>query len=250
MKTLVVGAGAMGRWFAAALADGHTDTPDIAFADADDAAATAAAESTAHARTVPLDTDEQFDVVCIAVPIPATTDAIETHASRATHAMVDVTGIAVDPVAAMREHAPECERLSLHPLFAPENAPGNVAVVADEPGAVTDDIRAALTARGNDCFETSAEDHDDAMETVQAQTHAAVLAFGLAADDVPDEFQTPVSEQLFALVEQVSSGDPRVYADIQTAFEGADEVAAAASEIAGADAERFTELYRTIAEER
>ncbi len=248
MRILVVGAGAMGRWFADAVADGHPDQPDIAFADADSSAAATAAEHTPGARTVALDTSDRFDVVCIAVPIPVATEAIAAHAERATQAMVDVTGVASEPVASMREHAPDRERLSLHPLFAPENAPGNVAAVVDEAGPVTDDVRAALAAQGNDVFETTADEHDRAMETVQAQAHAAVLAFGLASADVPDSFQTPISEELFALVEQVTGGDPRVYADIQTAFEGADDVAAAAEELAAADSARFETLYQQVQE--
>jgi prephenate dehydrogenase len=150
----------------------------------------------------------------------------------------------------MADHAPDCERLSLHPLFGPENAPGNVATVVDEPGPVTDEIRAALTAQGNHVFETTAAEHDAAMETVQAQAHAAVLAFGLAAADVPDEFQTPISGQLFELVEQVTDGDPRVYADIQTAFDGAADVAAAADALATADPDQFEALYEQVRDDQ
>jgi len=247
MNVLVVGAGAMGRWFARTLATNTTGEVTVAFADADPDAANAAAD-TEWGRAVPLDTDETFDAVCIAVPMPAAADAIETHADRATRAVLDVTGSAAGPVTAMRTHAPDRERVSLHPLFAPENAPGNVAVVVDEPGPVTDDVRAALAAAGNHCFETTPAEHDRAMETVQSRAHAAILAFGLAARDVPDAFQTPVSDALFDLVEQVGGGDPRVYADIQATFDGADDVAAAARDIAAADTERFVDLYREATE--
>jgi prephenate dehydrogenase len=250
MKVLVVGAGEMGRWFADVLVDGHADEHSLAFADADPDTAASAAADLATARTVPLDIDERFDIVCVAVPIPAAAEEIATHADRATAAVVDVTGVATAPVEAMREHAPDLERLSLHPLFAPENAPGNVAMVPDEPGPVTDEIRAALVACGNDAFETTPAEHDEAMETVQAQAHVAVLAFGLAAADVPEGFQTPVSGALFDLVEQVTDGDPRVYSDIQAAFDGAGDLAAAARELAEADADGFEERYRQVREKR
>jgi len=242
MNLLVVGAGAMGRWFADATA---TAFGDVAFADADPEAAAAAA-GRVSGRAVGLSTDETFDAVCIAVPIPVATEAIATHAERAERAVLDVTGSARDPVAAMREHAPDCERVSLHPLFAPANAPGNVAAVVDAPGPVTDEVRAALADRGNEVFETSAEEHDRAMETVQAQAHTAVLAFGLAAEEVPAEFQTPVSAALFDVLEQVTGGDPRVYADIQEAFDGAGDVAEAARRLADADGEAFADLYREV----
>ncbi|RXK49340.1 prephenate dehydrogenase/arogenate dehydrogenase family protein [Halorientalis pallida] len=248
MNVLVVGAGAMGRWFADAVRAGPDDAA-VAFADPDDAAASTAADAV-DGRTVPLDTDESFTAVCIAVPIPVAVEAIATHAGRAEDALVDVTGVAAEPVAAMREAAPDRERLSLHPLFAPANEPGNVAAVVDAAGPTTDVIQEALLARGNNVFETTAAEHDRAMETVQAKAHAAILAFGLAADDVPEQFQTPVSAALFDLLEQVTGGDPRVYADIQSAFEGASDVAAAAEEIAAADDDAFGNLYRDAGDHR
>lgn len=239
MNCLVVGAGTMGRWFARTVA---TETGmEITFADADsDIAATAADEC--GGRTVALDTDERFAVVCLAVPISVVEEAIADHASKAEHALADVTGIMGEPVEAMRTHAPNRERMSLHPLFAPENAPGNIAVVADASGPVADEIRTALAA-DNEVFETTPAEHDRAMETVQASAHAAVLAYALAAEEIPEEFRTPISEPLDALVQQVLSGSPRVYADIQDTFDGAAAVAAAAERIAHADMEEFETLY-------
>ncbi|WP_335999155.1 prephenate dehydrogenase/arogenate dehydrogenase family protein [Halorientalis halophila] len=248
MNVLVVGAGAMGRWFADAVRAGAEDVT-VAFADPDEAAAEAAADAV-DGRTVPLDTAEQFTAVCIAVPIPVAVEAIAEHAERAERAVIDVTGVAAEPVAAMAEHAPDRERLSLHPLFAPENEPGNVAAVVDAAGPTTEAVRDALTARGNTVFETTAAEHDRAMETVQAKAHAAILAFGLVADPVPEEFQTPVSDVLFDLLDQVSGGDPRVYADIQAAFDGAGDVADAAAELGAADDEEFESLYREVRDRR
>jgi prephenate dehydrogenase len=241
MNVLVVGAGAMGRWMGRALREDGPET-DLAFADADPSAARAAAESL-DARAVPVDATETFEAVCLAVPIPAATDAIAEFAPRATGAIFDVTGTMADPVAAMAEHAPDCERASFHPLFAPANEPGSIPVVLDAPGQITDAVREALTARGNDVFETTPAEHDDAMATVQARTHTAVLAYALAAEPVDERFHTPVSGGIAALAEQVTDGEARVYADIQSAFEGADDVARAAREIADADPEAFARLY-------
>jgi prephenate dehydrogenase len=78
---------------------------------------------------------------------------------------------------------------------------------------------------------------------VQAAAHAAVLAYGLAAGDVDERFHTNVSGPLAALVEQVAGGEPRVYADIQAAFDGAGDVAEAARQVADADREAFERLY-------
>lgn len=249
MKLLVVGAGEMGTWFARTVARELADPPELALADADDAVADAAADEL-DGRVVTADADERFDVVCLAVPIPAVDDAAETWGGRADRAVLDVTGVMEPAVAAMAAAAPDTERVSVHPLFAADSAPGNVAVVADEPGPVTDRIRAAIAAAGNDCFETTAAEHDEAMETVQARVHAAVLAFGLAAEEVSEPFRTPASAAMFDLLDQVTGNDPRVYSDIQTAFEGADDVAGAARELADADAEAFADLYREAGRDR
>jgi len=242
MKLLVVGAGEMGTWFARTCARELDEPVDLAVADADAAVAETAAADLG-ASVVSADTGERFDVVCLAVPIPAVEAAAGMWGGRADEALVDVSGVMEPAVAAMAAAAPDAERVSLHPLFAADSAPGNLAVVADAPGPVTDRLRAALAAAGNDCFETTAREHDEAMETVQARAHAAILAFGLAAEDVPDPFQTPVSEGLFDLLGQVTGNDPRVYSDIQSAFDGAEDVADTARAVADADPERFAELY-------
>ncbi|GAB3665392.1 prephenate dehydrogenase [Halopiger thermotolerans] len=249
MDVLIVGAGSMGTWF------GRAVDAAVAFADVDPDAAAAAADAVDGAEVAPIGlegdgdntADGGYDVVCLAVPMAYVTDAIATHADRAERAVVDVSGVMAPALEAMAEHAPDLERASLHPLFAPERAPGSIAVVRDADGPTIDALLAGLEARGNDLFETTAGEHDEAMETVQAATHAAVLAFALAAEPVPEGFETPIYEGLARLAEQVTEGTPRVYADIQTAFDGADAVSAAAAEIAAADADEFESLYREAA---
>ncbi|WP_248897356.1 prephenate dehydrogenase/arogenate dehydrogenase family protein [Haloplanus halobius] len=242
MDLLVVGAGEMGRWVA------RTVARPVALADIDAAAAERAADDIDGVRAVPTDTTETFDAVCLAVPISAVADAIDRYAPRAERAMCDVTGVMAAPVDAMRDALPDHERVSMHPLFAASNAPGNVAVVADAPGSVTDAIRDDLAAAGNHLFETTVAEHDEAMETVQAGAHTAVLAYALAAADVREEFATPVSAALDDLVETVTGGTPRVYREIQETFEGDDDVAEAAKRVAEAEGEAFDDLYREAGE--
>lgn len=241
MDVLLVGAGAMGRWLGTVLAEARFST-SISVVDTDTALADATAEALDGTAVTP-DTAPTVELVCVAVPIPAAEEVIAEYAPHADRAMLDVTGTMATPVAAMAEHAPEAERLSLHPLFAPENEPGNVPAVVDSGGPITDDVLTALRDRDNTAFETTVEEHDRAMETVQAQTHAAVLAFGLSVESVDERFQTPISAALTDLVEQVTGGESRVYADIQAAFDGADDVAEAARELAAADETAFERLY-------
>jgi len=242
MDVLVVGAGEMGRWFAAAV------TPDVAFADADPARAEAAAEALGpRGRAVPLDTTESFGVVCLAVPMRVAREAIAEHAGKAQQAVVDVTGSMREPLDAMAAAAPARERVSFHPLFGGDAAPGTVAVSTAASGPATDGLRRDIEVAGNDLVDVAPAEHDDAMRTVQGRTHAAILAFALAAadadDDVPDELRTPVYERLAALADRVLDGTPRVYADIQATFDGARDVAAAAERLADTDPDEYDALY-------
>ncbi|EMA71840.1 hypothetical protein [Halorubrum distributum] len=243
MDLLVVGAGEIGRWVADTVsADAAPVDASVAFADRDPSVAADAAAGR-DARTVDDDGDSVHDAVCLAVPMSAAPAAVEAYAPRAERAIVDVSGEMTDALAAMREHAPTLERASYHPLFAPPRVPGNVAVVVDEGGPAIEGLTASIEAGGNDVFETTADEHDDAMETVQAGAHAAVLAWRLAADPVREEFHTPVSAALDEVADTVTEGSPAVYAEIQRAFDGAADVADAAAAIADADDEAFAALY-------
>jgi prephenate dehydrogenase len=237
MDTLIVGAGEMGRWFGRLVGD-------PAFADRDPAAAeAAAAELGGDARAVSLDSDEPFELVCIAVPIPAAAAAVREQAPRAERAVVDVTGVMEPVTAAMAEAAPGAERASLHPLFSAAGAPGNVAVAVEKAGPTTEWLRGRLREAGNELVDTTPEEHDDAMTTVQGRAHAAVLAFALAAEEVPEGLETPVYEELRALADRVTGNTARVYADIQDAFDGASDVARAANALAAAEGADFEALY-------
>lgn len=227
----------MGRWV------GRTLDADVAFADADPEVARDAA-SALDARAVALDGDGTFDAVCFAVPMAVVDDVIAEQANRAERAVFDVTGSMRGPLAALRDHAPDRERASLHPLFAPDAAPGTVAVVLDAPGPTVDAFMEDVADAGNELVETTPDEHDDAMATVQAGAHAAILAYAMRAADVPERFGTPVSKGLDELASRMLDGDPDLYADIQATFDGADAVATAAGDIAEADRAAFADLYR------
>ena len=241
MTLCIVGAGEMGRWFAGAV------DADLAFADTDAAAAREAAAAF-DAEAVPLSEgvparERRFDAVCLAVPMPVVADAVADWAPYTENAMLDLSGVMDPAVEAMREHLPNRERASLHPLFAPARAPGSIALVADHVGPSLEPLLDSLRVAGNDVFETTPEEHDEAMCTVQAKTHAAVLAWALAGDEVREEFHTPVSGGLADLAATVTEGDAHVYDDIQQAFDGAEEIVEAAERVANAEGEAFTELY-------
>jgi prephenate dehydrogenase len=237
MDALIVGAGAVGRWFGS-LWDGP-----VAFADADEEAASQAAGAIANAEVAPLDGTEAADVVVVAVPMRVATEVIRDQADRATRALADFTGSMADPLEAMAEVGEALERVSFHPLFAPEHAPGRVAKSVGKPGPAVDELTRALVGAGNSVVPVEAGVHDDAMRTVQGRTHAAILAFGLAADPVPEGLETPVYEELEALRERVTDGSPGVYADIQARFDGAEDLERALGRLLEADRADFESLY-------
>jgi prephenate dehydrogenase len=247
MEILIVGAGAMGTWIGRVLRQEFEQSVSVVYHDANPENEMTAADTVDGQRLEHSET-ESFDVVCIAVPIPATEETIAKFASRADNLVFDVTGTMAEPVEAMAQHAPDCERMSLHPLFAPENEPGNIPVVVAESGPLAESVLDALDSRGNTVFETTPAEHDEMMETVQAKTHAAILAFAVTADNVPPEFQTPVSDGLLDLARQVTDGEPRVFSDIQEAFDGASDVATAATDLSDADRETFEVLYENASD--
>lgn len=245
MDVLVVGAGAVGRWFG-----GLVDAP-VAFTDADPERAESAADAYGRqVRSVALDSDESFGLVAIAVPMGVADDAVREQAPKAQQAVVDFTGTMERPLRAMADSAPARERVSFHPLFAPESAPGRIAVTESAPGPATNRVREWLTDAENTLVEVDASTHDEAMKTIQGRTHAAILAFALAANDcdegVPDELGTPVYDTLSELADRITGGNERVYSDIQREFGGASDITSAAARLADtdpSDVDAFAEVF-------
>ncbi|AHF99032.1 prephenate dehydrogenase [Halostagnicola larsenii XH-48] len=241
MDVLIVGGGSMGTWFGSAV------DATVAYTDIDPDAAISAAEAT-NGQVANLESEERYDAVCLAVPMDHVAEAIAEYAPLAERAILDVSGVMAAPIEAMDAYATDLERVSLHPLFAPERAPGTVAVVREASGPVSAALLEDLVDAGNELLETTVDEHDEAMETIQAQTHAAILSFALAARQVPDGFETPVYDGLEDLARTVTGGTPHVYGEIQQTFDGADAVADAAARIADADGEEFEGLYESAAE--
>lgn len=244
MRALIVGAGTMGRWFA----DLTSDWFSLAVVDVDEEAAQDVGTALDIDVVAP-DHTEAIDVLCTAVPLPATEAVLGTYAPHAEQAIIDLSGTMHGPLAAMQEHAPNCEHISLHPLFAPDNAPGNVPIVAEHAGPVAAKLRRTLDEAGYVTFDTTPDEHDRAMETVQAKVHAAVLAYALSANPVDDRFHTPVSSAMDDLVQTMLSGNPRVYADIQNRFAGSADLAASVSRVADSDTDDFYELFAEAREQ-
>ena len=242
MRMLIVGAGTMGEWFGTLA----SEWVSVEITDIDHTRAKAVADSIGvSARQQPI--DSAVDIVVTAVPIPATVPVIEEYGQLANSAIIDVSGTMAEPIEAMRSVGPACELLCLHPLFSPDNAPGNIPMVVEHDGRIAEQLTELLEAAGNTCFQTTATEHDAAMRTVQSKAHSAILAYALSAEPVDDKFQTPISSQLNDLASSILSGESRVYADIQSYFSGRESSAGSADILAQADYREFQELFEAMA---
>jgi prephenate dehydrogenase len=165
------------------------------------------------------------DVVVLAVPERVALAAVPTlgRQLRPGRLLADTLSVKTAIVAALAAHAAHLEAVSLNPMFAPalgfDGRAVAAVVVHDGPRA-----RALLDAvgrRGGRVTEVGAEEHDRVAAVTQALTHAAVLAFGLALDELGVDIEelgalaTPPHVTLLALLARIASGEPETYRDVQ-----------------------------------
>jgi prephenate dehydrogenase len=165
------------------------------------------------------------DIVVLAVPEGVALAAVPAVARqlRPGGLLVDTLSVKTGIAAALAAHAAHLEVVSINPMFAPalgfDGRAVAAVVVHDGPR-----VRALLDAvgrRGGRVAEVGADEHDRVAAVTQALTHAAVLAFGLALDelgvDVEDlgALATPPHLTLLALLARIASGGPETYRDVQ-----------------------------------
>jgi prephenate dehydrogenase len=165
------------------------------------------------------------DIVVLAVPEQAAARALPTVACQLPPGalLVDTLSVKTGIVMALGACAEHLEAVSLNPMFAPALGLDGRAVAAvvvhDGPRA-----RALLDAvgrRGGRVVEVGADEHDRITAVTQALTHAAVLAFGLALDELDVSVEdlgrvaTPPHLTLMALLARITSGGPQTYWAVQ-----------------------------------
>jgi prephenate dehydrogenase len=167
------------------------------------------------------------DVVLLAVPEQVALAAVGRVAEALPEAalLADTTSVKSRIVAAVAECSRGLEAVSLNPMFAPSLgiAGRPVAAVVVQDGPRTQALLGLLRRHGGRVVEVGAEEHDRLTAATQALTHAAVLAFGLALDeldvDVPAlrELAPPPHRTLLALLARIASGETETYWDVQAA---------------------------------
>jgi 4-amino-4-deoxyprephenate dehydrogenase len=164
-------------------------------------------------------------VVVLAVPEDVALAAVPALAPQLASGslLVDTLSVKTEIAEALAAHAAHLEAVSLNPLFAPalgfDGRPVAAVVVHDGPRARA--LLEAVRGRGARIVELAADEHDRAAAVTQALTHAAVLAFGRALDDLGVDVEelgavaTPPHLTLLALVARIASGKPETYWDVQ-----------------------------------
>lgn len=128
--------------------------------------------------------------------------------------------------------------VSLNPLFGPALGPSGRAVAAvvvrEGPGVA--ELLRLVQSWGTRIVRLGAEEHDRLTGVTQGLTHATVLAFGLALDEMGADLATsgdaapPPYETLLALLARIAGGNPAVYHEIHA---GNPEAARAREALAG-----------------
>jgi prephenate dehydrogenase len=229
---VIGGNGAVGRLFASAFAaagsaltlldlaaEPHAEVRALGTYAALDARAPSPALSDALANA---------DCALLALPEAAAHDALRpVLAALPSRALLADTLSVKTPFAhaALMAAAP-VELLSLNPMFAPSLGFAGRAVVAVElaPGPRSRALLALLEQRAARVVTVEdAEAHDRVTAALQVATHAGLLSFGLALEQLGADLETllplappPFLAQL-ALLARIADGAPETYADIQRA---------------------------------
>jgi prephenate dehydrogenase len=192
------------------------------------------AQRCAYARDDVCDMDEwlvgemrRADIVVLAVPERVALAAVPVLARqlRPGALLVDTVSVKTGIVAALAAHTAHLEAVSLNPMFAPalgfDGRAVAAVVVRDGPRARA--LLDAIGRRGGRVVEVGADEHDRIAAVTQALTHAAVLAFGLALDELGVSAEDlgavapPPHLTLLALLARVASGRPETYWEVQAA---------------------------------
>ncbi len=167
------------------------------------------------------------DLVLLAVPEPVALVAIPqlAGAMRPDALLADTVSVKSRVVPVLRNASTQSEAVSLNPMFAPALgfAGHPVAAVIVRDGGRGRVLLDWMRGWGASVVTVTADQHDRVAAASLALTHATVLAFGIALDelevDVADleRMAPPPSTALLSLLARIACGTPVVYWDVQAA---------------------------------
>jgi len=233
--TIIGGAGAMGRWFAAffkangaevRIVDTNANTGEIAkrlgvqFLNTD-----VLKEGELNGEIL------NADVVLISVPIDITARVIERIGPKmhAGSLLMDITTVKKMPVETMQRCTNAgVEILGSHPLFGPstKSMQGQTVIfVPSRKGQLYERIYELFEGAGAKIEFLTAAEHDEIMAVIQGLTHFVLISFGIALKDLDFDvaesrrYMNPMVAILMDFVGRLLHQDPHLSALIQTNFD-------------------------------
>ncbi|CCK79065.1 bifunctional chorismate mutase/prephenate dehydrogenase [Desulfobacula toluolica] len=208
-KVLIVGgAGQMGRFFASLFLKSGYDVKILTRQDWDNAKQLC----------------KNVDLCLISVPIEKTETIIEQIVPflEPKTLLADLTSIKTKPLEKMLAAHPG-PVTGLHPIFGPTSGSLDKQIIVVTPGRDSDRckwLKEQLTLWGGIIVESSAAEHDEIMEIVQALRHFATFCFGqfLYERGTPLErtleFSSPIYRLELGMVGRLFAQDSSLYAEI------------------------------------
>ena len=205
---IIGGAGQMGSLFAKLFEKSRYEVRILEQADWD------------HAQELCRD----IDLALVSVPIEKTTQVIQKIAPllppRAL--LADLTSIKKEPMAQMMA-SHKGPVLGVHPLFGPSSTTLDKQIIVVTPGRESQEcqwLTDQLGLWGGVVVKASPEEHDEAMELVQALRHFATFCFGRflfqKKADIGRtlEFSSPIYRLELGMVGRLFAQDPGLYSEI------------------------------------
>ena len=223
MKLAIIGAGAMGSWFARFAKQSRWDVT-ITDIDLDRANQVAKAEGIKVARSSQ-EAVAGANVVVVAVPIsatPAVVSGIAKHMPVGS-LLMDLSSAKADVFSEMRKLKTNSELASLHPLFGPgaKSVKGRKFIsVPIKTGRAYEDFVGQLRELGAIVVEMDADEHDRLMAITQCLTHFVLMAYVKALKSMKhakraEELQTPISGGMLELARAFLATCPDMHGEIQ-----------------------------------
>jgi len=165
-----------------------------------------------------------IELAMISVPIELTTAVARELGPHLPEDCVlcDITSVKVSPLAAMLEAHPG-PVVGLHPLFGPTTSTMDKQIIVVTPGRHQQACQWLIdqfSAWGGIILQTSSEEHDEIMSTVQTVRHFATFAFGQflcrRGINLPRtlEFSSPIYRLELGMVGRLFAQDASLYSEI------------------------------------
>jgi prephenate dehydrogenase len=169
---------------------------------------------------------KQCQVIIVSVPIGITVQIIEEVGPLMGEGalLMDLTSLKAEPVKAMLRTSP-AEVIGLHPLFGPgvDSVAGHIiGICPARTERWLDWVRAIFQKHDAIIVETTPERHDRLMAAVQALNHLNSITMGMIMKEWGidlvelDQFTTPIFTTKLAIIKELFTNNPRLYADIIT----------------------------------